>query len=273
MEYFIASARKLCDELEQLHYDESDVNIRSLKAAKHIKKTLTNFRNKIRKNGFDSEEDEVHFFKFVKPKIQAYLIFYSVLAEIESSKLHMNENDLLHLIDKKGRMFRHIMRENLEFVKYYNSGLTHLDKLYFARNTDLSAISKHSTNMLLDPEFNVSHDCVAANIIAFDLFKKHMVPHQDLKMTVGPPNPKLKWTGSKLDLVELIYALQASGAINYGEADLKEICSALESVFQIHVGDLYRAFHTISNRKKDRIKYVNRLEDDLERKIMELEGM
>ncbi len=273
MEYYISSTKKLCEELEQLHYCESDINISSNKAAKQIKKTLTNFRDKIRREGFDSTEDEVHFFKYVKPKIQAYLIFYSVLAEIESSKLHMGDAELLDLIEKKVRMFRHIMRENLEFVKYYNSGLTHLDKLYFIRDTEIDSISKNITNMLLDPEFNASHDFVASNIIAFDLFKKHLIPHPELKISVASVKSKLKWTATKLDLVELIYALQASGAINYGGADLKDICSALESIFCIQVGDLYRAFHDISNRKKERIKYVNRLESDLERKILELEGM
>jgi hypothetical protein len=32
------------------------------------------------------------------------------------------------------------------------------------------------------------------------------------------PIHNLNWTGNRLDLVELIYALQASGSINYGEA-------------------------------------------------------
>lgn len=273
MEYYISSAKRLCEDLEQLHYCESDINLRSTKAAKQIKKTLTNFRNKIRKEGFDSTEDEIHFFKYVKPKIQAYLIFYSVLAEIESSKLHMGDPELLNLIDKKVRMFRHIMRENLEFVKYYNSGHTHLDKLYFVRDTEIDSISKNSTNMLVDPEFNASHDFVASNIIAFELFKKHLVPHPEIKMTVGTPKSKLKWTCSKSDFVEFVYALQSTNAVNYGEAEIKELCTALEPVFQIKIDDPYRTFIDIANRKTGTMKFIPKLEEGFFRKVNEVDGI
>ncbi|MFZ9028520.1 MAG: RteC domain-containing protein [Crocinitomicaceae bacterium] len=61
--------------------------------------------------------------------------------------------------------------------------------------------------------------------------------------------------------------------INHGKANLKEVALALESTFQIQIGDLYRSFHDISNRKKEQIKFVNKLERELERKILELEGM
>lgn len=272
MEYYIATAKRLCDELEQLHYTKSDVQTRADEAAKLIRKTLTSFRRKIRKEDFSSLDGEIHFFKYVKPRINSYLIFYSILAEIETNKLILSDDEIKNLIDKKQRMFRHIFRENLDFVKYYRAGLTHLDNLYFIRGGNLGSFSKHSTNQLLDPEFNTSHDLIAANIMAYDLFQKYVAPKPELQPSFGPPNPRLKWTANKLDLVELIYALQASGAINYGDADLKDISVALESVFQVQIGDLYRSFHDISNRKKEQIKFVNRLESDLERKILELEN-
>ena len=273
MEYYISSAKQLCEDLEQLHYYESDVTLRSTKAAKQIKKTLKDFRNKIREDGVASTEDEVHFFKYVKPKIQAYLIFYSVLAEIESSKFHLSDAELLNLIDKKERMFRHIMRENLEFVKYYKSSLTHRDELYFLRETEIESICKNSSSMLLDPEFSSSHDQVASNIIAFDLFKKYLAPHPDLKATFGTPKSKMKWTCSKSDFVEFIYALQATIAVNHGDVEIKELCNALEPVFQIKIDDPYRTFIDIANRKTGVMKFIPKLEEGFLRKINEVDGV
>ena len=273
MEYYVATAKRLCDELEQLHYAETDIQTRADKAAKLIRKTLTSFRRKIRKEDFSSQDAEIHFFKYVKPRINSYLIFYSVLSEIETGKMVMSEDEVNDLVEKKQRMFRHIMRESLDFVKYYRAGMSHFDALYFIRGAELGSFTRHNTNQLLDPEFNTSHDLIAANIMAFDLYQRHFVPKPELQPQFGPPQPKLKWTATKLDLVELVYALHSSGAINFGDADLKDICTALESVFQINIGDLYRAFHDISNRKKEQIKFVSRLEGDLERKILELEGI
>ena len=273
MEYYVATAKRLCEELEQLHYTETDIQSRADKAAKLIRKTLTSFRRKIRKEDFLSQDAEIHFFKYVKPRINSYLIFYSVLAEIETGKMVLSDDEVKNLVDKKQRMFRHIMRENLDFVKYYRAGMSHFDALYFIRGAEISSFSRHNTNQLLDPEFNTSHDLIAANIMAFDLYQRYFVPKPDLQPQFGPPQPRLKWTATKLDLVELIYALHSSGAINFGDADLKDICFALESVFQIQVGDLYRSFHDISNRKKEQIKFVNRLEGALEKKILELDGI
>lgn len=273
MNEYIAATKTLCEELEQLHLEEPDISYRSTKAAKLIRKVLTTFRKQISEQGFKCEEDEIHFFKYVKPRVNSYLIFFSVLDEIETEKMLANDKEFKECVDKKQRMFRYIMRENREFVSYYRAGLTHLDRIYFLRGANLSTLSKHSTKQLDDPDFNTSHDSIAANIMAFDLFHKHLSPKPDLHKAFSPPSPKLKWTGNRLDLVELIYALQGSGALNYGEAELKDICEAFELVFQTKVGDLYRSFHDISNRKKEQIKFVNRLESDLEKKILDLEGL
>lgn len=273
MEYYIATAKNFCDDLEQLNSSEPDINNKAIKAAKLIKKTLANFRTKIRKEGFRSTEDEIHFFKYVKPKISSYLIFYSVLAEIETSKITLNDDELKLFIDKKERMFRHIMRENIDFVQYYKAGLCHLDKIYFVREANLLSMSKNSAHQLTDPEFNVSHDLVAANILAFDLFKKHLSPKPELQATYGPPAPKLRWTASKSDFIELVYALQATTAINYGENEIKEICTALQSVFQVHIEDPYRIFIDLANRKTVPLKFIPKLEEGFLRKVDEADEM
>lgn len=270
MEYFLTKLKTLCTEIEELNQSEINIQDQADKATKMISKTLTSFRTKIRREGFASQENEIHFFKYVKPRASSYITFYSILSEIETQKLIYAQSDIQNLIDKKKRMFQHILKEHIEFVKYYRSGMTHLDRSYFLRSNELKMFARHHTNQLQDPEFNTSHDRIASDIMAFDLFKNHisLKPHQAIKSS-----SQLKWTGSKLDLVELIYALNGSGALNSGNADLNEISSALEETFQIKIGDLYRAFHDISNRKKEQIKFVNRLEDELRRKIDELEGM
>jgi hypothetical protein len=271
MEYYITTAKNLCENLENLHQTERDMNVLTEKAGKEITKTLRSFRSRIRKEGFNSTDEEIHFFKYIKPKIQAYLYFYSILQEIETGKLCMSDDEINDLIDKKVRMFRHIMRKNLDFVKYYTSGLEHLDKLYFIRETKLAVISQHTTSMLMDPEFNTTHDQIAANILAFELFKKHLARNKEKHPSFQFPQPKLKWTAGKLDLVELIYALHTSGAINHGDADLKEIQEAFELIFKCKIDDLYRSFHDIANRKKEQVKFVNLLENYLAKRIVDNE--
>lgn len=269
MEDYLFKAKDLCDKLELLQYEEGDILNRSSKAAKLIRSTLADFRKRLRDQAFDKLEDEVHFFKYIKPRISSYLIFFSVVSEIETNKVILSQNEFKEFVEKKERMFRHIMRENFDFVNYYRGGYTHFDKVYFLRESNVIGLTKHSTGQYQDPEFNTSHDNIAANILAFDLFQEHF----KLNNVAIQSNNKLKWTASKTDLVELVYALQSSGAINNGEVDIKELSHILESAFQFKVGDPYRIFHDISMRKKEQVKFVNRFGDLLVKRIGEVEGM
>ena len=56
-------------------------------------------------------------------------------------------------------------------------------------------------------------------------------PSHALKGTTAAKPPALQWTGSTLDLVELIYGLGEMGCINNGETPLKVLAPALYEFF------------------------------------------
>ena len=63
--------------------------------------------------------------------------------------------------------------------------------------------------------------------------------------------PALQWTGNAVELVELIYALYATGCINGGKASLKELAPVLYSFFGVESKDCYRFYTDIKRRKSD----------------------
>ena len=74
----------------------------------------------------------------------------------------------------------------------------------------------------------------------------------------------LNWTGSKIDLVELIYALHHSKIINTGNIDLKEILLSFSTFFNIELDDsVYRTFHDIKNRKTIKTRFLNKIAENL----------
>lgn len=83
---------------------------------------------------------------------------------------------------------------------------------------------------------------------------------------------RLGWTASKTDLIELIYALQASGAIKSGTAGIKEMASACEEIFDLNLGNVYRTFLEIRERKIDQTKFIDRLKTTLLRRMEETDG-
>lgn len=271
MEQYIAAEKQLTAELEQILQGEGEMNVKAKKAAKLIRNTLSSFRNQIREQGFRSDDDEIYFFKNIKPKIHAYLIFYSILSEIETNKYHMTEDELKNFIDKKIRMFRHIKRENLDFVSYYLERLTHLDRVFFLRHNDIPKITRHSANMLLDPELSTTYDVVAANIIAHQMLLNYLCPDKDNLKSKLQTQFKLKWTASKSDFIEFVYGLQASSAVNYGDVEIKELCLALQTIFQVNIDDPYRIFIDLTNRKTAPLKFIPKMEEGFLRKVEEMD--
>ena len=80
---------------------------------------------------FKNEAEEIEFFKEMKPRLFCKLIYYRKLyniemmrpvASIESQKEYLKEE--LDVINK-------YTGKRLDFIRYYRSGATYLDKLYF----------------------------------------------------------------------------------------------------------------------------------------------
>ena len=270
MEYYTATAKQLYLELEQLQYSVSDLNRLSNQAIQLISKTLRLLRKAVQNRGFETSADEIHFFKHIKPQVTGHLIFYRQLFDIEAKRIVSSDEEVEWYITEKKKVFNLLMKDSIEFVYYYQNKYTHMDKQYFIRDVYRVPLPYQNTDALHDPEFTTPYDHIAAKLIAKDMFYKFLLkPLQ--KSTEELKSSKLKWTGTKLDLVELIYSIQASGTVNKGDAGLKDICSAFETIFQIEIGDLYRAFHAITSRKTEQIKYVNRLKEHLGQKIAELD--
>lgn len=74
---------------------------------------------------------------------------------------------------------------------------------------------------------------------------------------------KQNWTGSKVALVELLYALHTEGVFNNGTSDLKDIAEYFENIFNIDLGQYHRAFLEIRMRKSDQTKFLNSLKETL----------
>ncbi|MDR0712764.1 MAG: RteC domain-containing protein, partial [Bacteroidales bacterium] len=78
----------------------------------------------------------------------------------------------------------------------------------------------------------------------------------------SPKHSKLKWTGSIVAWVELIYALHASGHINNGKVFLKEIFAVMGEIFDFDVKEFAVYFMNIKHRTDGRrTKFMDLLRD------------
>jgi hypothetical protein len=79
----------------------------------------------------------------------------------------------------------------------------------------------------------------------------------------------LKWAGNKIDLIELIYALHASGSIK-GATGIKQVAEACEELFDVDLGNYYRKFIELRNRKLvERTHFLDTLKSSLIQRMEE----
>lgn len=227
---------------------------------------------------FCSEAEEIHFFKNIKPRFLSALIYYNEIYTIESNRPQRSPRALRKFLAHEQAKTRRFCRENAEFCKYYRTGNNCFDSVYFVRRQPDIRLSIDSTYFLFDQAFSTMHDYTVAKIMAntrIETFLKQELQklEHSAANTQSLQNPKLKWTGSKAGLVELIYALHTEGVFNNGTSELKEVAFCLETIFGVSLGQYHRVFLEIRARKNERTKFLNSLTEKLVRRMQEADEL
>ncbi|REE83020.1 RteC protein [Lutibacter oceani] len=238
---------------------------------------LNQLRVHIREHDFVSQEEEIDFFKHKKPKIYGKLKFFAhqlnFLSECPDSSIGIQKI----FINKALKKLESEKKKNLTFYKYYNHNETSFDDKYFVRGNNQLDLFSNTFHLNKDPQFSTSHDLVVAEIIAYDLiidyYKRKLESFKlnNSQIVVKEVLPKilsnLPWTASKTDLVELLYALNASGAIKNGEAEMKKLVEICKQLFGIDLGNIYKTYSEIKVRENDPTKFLDLMKINLIRKL------
>lgn len=234
-----------------------------LKSIEVVKKLVT-------RNSFRSDLEEIFFFKEIKPQFTSKLIYYNMVYKIEMKKPNGGNRILKKYYHNELLKLKAFFDNELEFYQYYRSGSTYLDYKYFQRGKFDIKLVLDSYYFEADTSFSTSHDFKVARILANDLIQLYlenqliMIENKDnSEKSQRKPNIKLMWTGSKVSLTELLYALHSEGVFNNGAVDLKDIAEYFEHIFEIDLGQYRRAFLEIRARKSERTKFITSLNETL----------
>jgi hypothetical protein len=218
---------------------------------------------------FKNKQEEVYFFKTVKPKFVSKLIFYNELYTIKISE-NPDQKIQRRFIRSRLEKIETFYDENVAFYRYYKSENRAFDKVYFCRKKPDVKMTLDSFYFQADHRFNTSHDYLVARIIANEMIQFYL--QNELRMLKSDGfseslNPSLKWTGSKVGLVELLYALHSAQVFENGNASLHKIATFFEVAFGIEIGQYHRIFIEIKSRKVDRLRFLTLLLETLNSRI------
>ncbi len=241
------------------------------------RQTLNQMRLKIRSRRFISKKAEIKFFKHQKPFVHSRLIYFIHRHNFHSDKPKSHTNEQRKYIKSLLKKLEAKKSKHTEFYRYYENDDNILDSAYFLRGNEQLQIFFNGEYIDTDPEFSTSHDYLAAEVLAYgfltryysnELEKIKIKASQQIGKEQKPPILNhIKWTASKTDLVELVYALIASGAIKNGEVEIKNVVKACQLIFNIDLGNIYKTYTEIKARDKDQTKFLDYLKMCLIKKI------
>jgi len=235
-----------------------------------IEERINELKIFIRNYSFKNEQEEILFFKELKPSICCLLLYYIRVYHIEERRFGKTDFAQSVYLSKELRQVEKNNEQIGNFYQYYKSGNTNFDYLYFCRNSYNILLDTSCNSFEKERFFSTNHDYDVANIIANDLLKNYLIAETNklngqlyYKTIDIMYNHKMQRTDSKTSLVELIYALYSSGCINNGNISLKEMAQFTEAIFQIEIGDPYRTFLEIRGRKKSRTAFLDEMKNKL----------
>jgi len=239
----------------------------------YLQDLLFSVKSNIVTNGFKSETDEIRFFRTIKPQILGKLIYYNKVYRLETTcpvsngKMYYSYFST-QLANLKREYTEHIC--NSDFYRYYRSGRTDRDHTYFKRGNINYHDGLNSIVFEIAPEFSTFYDYKTARIIANELLYTYLLTkinpdeNPDMIFQNQESAKDVFWTDSKNALIELIYALFASGVISHGKIGIRKISLMFQVLFRTPLGDLHHAFHRMKTRSGSKTLFLDQLKLSLE---------
>ena len=239
----------------------------------YLKELLHVTREYVLKDGFNDDVEEIEFFRDIKPHILGKLIYYNKVFRIEticpvkSGKMY-HKFFMGQLQQLKQEFKEHICGSH--FYRYYRSGRNDRDQEYYMRGKINYRNGLNSYVFEIDHQYSTYYDSKIARIIANELIYTYLIMKinpDDVSGTIlqNPDSTKdIFWTDSKNALIELIYALYASGVISHGKIGIRKVSLVFQVLFHIPLGDIHHSFHRMKDRAGTRTSFIDHLKVSLE---------
>lgn len=218
--------------------ESADLNIlkKSLEASLVLGDAFQKMKEFISTYTFRDEVEEIEFFKVIKPRLFYRLIYYRKIYNIEMNRPVGVESQRAYLIDEIKAINRYNAKRS-DFVRYYRSGLTHMDSMYYLRGSIDTALYLESFHHERDPSFSTNCDFKVARILANELLIQYLTKELEVfeqrQVEQSLPRVRLTWNGTKTELVEQIFAWDSRKV--FGNIPLTRLAEYIQTVFNIEL--------------------------------------
>lgn len=231
---------------------------------------LRRLKSFIQTYGFEDRQEEIIFFKEVKPKFLKELIYFKEAFYLEANKPLGDKDIICTYYRQVIRRIASFFERNHRFYIYYKTGKTDRDEQYFTGEAGEALLPEYLLDM--DRKFTTPYSFKLSKIQAFERLNDHInyqLRELETPAEAGVSEFTLPWTDKKSGLIEILYGIQSMGCLNHAKAELKQIARLFEAAFKIDLGNYSRVFQEIRIRKKGRTPFLDRMKEMLIKRMDE----
>lgn len=261
----------MTNELNNIASEALNILQQSERSYAVVRVVLNEIKSFILDYHFKDQQEEIRFFKEIKPQFMRELIYYEELYEIEARKPVGGKEQFVQYYEQEVERIRQYFVRHQVLYNYYRTDKSDYDELFFTRANN-SKSNTAGNPMEIDNRICTAHSYRLSKLQGFEMVNDYLqqcIFKLNNPEFYAPSGTEQKftslWTDSKAALIELAYALQARGSVNNGKGDLNKIISDLELVFNIRLGNFYRVYQSIRMRKKNRTIFLDGLKESLEK--------
>jgi hypothetical protein len=220
---------------------------------------------------FKDKEEEIRFFKEIKPQFKKEQIYYSELFSIEEDKPQGSKKKQKQYYNQCLTAIEVYFDRNQKLYSYYRSSRADSDEIYFLRQATWRTeqlIPIHD----VDRNFATPYSNTFSVLQAYEMLREYLnrameFESKEAVITGEKKKRNVTWTDSKAALIELVYALHSRGSVNFGNITVKQLVDDLEDFFNISLGNVYTGLLAMGIRKKGRTPYLDSLKQSLENRL------
>lgn len=268
--------KKLEQGISEINAQVSEPQERISRSMELVRHSISRLRGFVVEYGFLDQDDEIYFFKHLKPLFCCLQIYAHEHYQLEL-RFPMGDVAAQHAFLKQELSYvEHYFSQYALQYQYFKFGASDLDQLYFLRSSRGESLLVPQIPDL-DPAFSTPCDYLFARFRALEMVRDWIL-EQSALLAASPgvaisslsrtDSVELKWTGDSVNLAELAYGLYLSKQLNKGTAGIAQIFRWLEEKLQVQVGMPSKRFASIRSRKRlSQTKFLDEMKEALMHKI------
>lgn len=241
-----------------------------------VRGVMEELKSEVLARGFEGVEQEVRFFKEVKPRFHCLLILANERFHYRNQRPMLAGKEL----ERYGRAQLQAIEQFFEryglVYHYYRMGSVELDERLFLRE-NVSDDLVFAGLPEIYPVFSTYGEYLFSKFMALERLRTEILVElspvageQASQVLRSRKGRELRWTGDTCNLIEMAYGLFDTRQLNDGQVDLSDIMEVFEQVFKVNLSRYFRRFTEIKRRKTvSKTKFLDSMVEEVNRRIDE----